>query len=74
MPWPLAGILLAAAVAIAKADDNENEIFRQLLDRGVPIGGDEVKLPAPTLSDGLNAPPSASGSRPSPRTATPGMT
>jgi hypothetical protein len=49
-------LVLAALVWGAADKDNANELFRELTAQGIAIGAREkVKLPAPTLADGLDA-------------------
>lgn len=46
-------LFVTASIAHCRA---ENPVYTLLTTRGVPVGGDEVvKLPAPTLADGLSA-------------------
>jgi hypothetical protein len=46
-------LLATATTAACRAD---NPVYKLLTTRGVPVGGDEiVRLPAPTLGDGLSA-------------------
>ena len=54
-PLILVGVFLfvTASIANCRAD---NPVYKTLITRGVPVGGSEVvKLPAPTLADGLSA-------------------
>jgi hypothetical protein len=54
-PRIFVGVLLfvTASIANCRAD---NPVYHTLITRGVPVGGNEVvKLPAPTLADGLTA-------------------
>jgi hypothetical protein len=50
----LAALLVAPAQPPAKQED-QNSLFKSLLDTGVPIGSAKVKLPAPSMPDGLDA-------------------
>jgi hypothetical protein len=51
-----ASAIVAASLPGTAAADGPNEILRTLLTAGVPVGdGQVVKLPAPTLADGMTA-------------------
>lgn len=55
VPLIFVGAFLFVTVSIAHCRA-ENPVYTLLTTRGVPVGGDEVvKLPAPTLADGLSA-------------------
>jgi hypothetical protein len=50
------GIFSLAMFAAALPCRADNPVFDSLMSRGVPVGGKEVvRLPSPTLADGLNA-------------------
>jgi hypothetical protein len=50
----IAAVLVAPAQPPAKHED-QNSLYKTLLDTGVPVGGEKVKLPPPTMPDGLAA-------------------
>jgi hypothetical protein len=54
---PLLFVALFAFATMTTANGRaENPVYKFLTTRGVPVGGDEVvRLPAPTLADGLSA-------------------
>ncbi len=55
-PLITAGAFLLTALCFAPRCRAENPVFDLLMSRGVPVGGDEVvRLPPPTLADGLSA-------------------
>jgi hypothetical protein len=54
-PRIFVGVFLFVSTSIANCRA-DNPVYQTLLTRGVPVGGNEVvKLPAPTLADGLSA-------------------
>jgi hypothetical protein len=49
-------VLLAGRLSTALADDPPNPILKEMLEKGLDTGGGVlVKLPSPTMADGLNA-------------------